>query len=107
VDKMVKRLHDYLKWQSERGMPQTSFPSGITKLTKMQGNERTGVLLLILLILVTTKYWLDWRQKKLKLRKNPTAVEAGYLVSALSHERFNNMIKALGLMITFESFIPP
>jgi hypothetical protein len=70
----------------------------------MQGNERTGVLLLILLILVT-EYWSDWRRKKMKLRKNPTAVEAGYLVSALSHERFNNMIKALGLMITFESFM--
>ena len=49
---MTKTLHHSLKWQSDDKLPRTTFPNGITKLAKLQGHERTGVLLILLLILV-------------------------------------------------------
>jgi hypothetical protein len=49
VDELTRELHSHMKWQSDRTIPRTSFPGGITTLTKMQGIKRTGVLLLLLL----------------------------------------------------------
>jgi hypothetical protein len=56
----ARELHSHLKWQRDQTIPRTSFPGGITTLTKMQGNKRTRVLLLLLLIFIL-EYWSNWR----------------------------------------------
>ena len=106
VDELAKKLHRFLRWQSDKSLPRTSFPKGITKLTKMQGNERTGVLLVLLIILVM-EHWSYWRIP----RRNPNAAvsvkadENGYLECALSSERFNNTVKSIYLLLTFEALM--
>jgi hypothetical protein len=99
VDELARELHRHLKWQSDRTIPRTSFPGGITTLTKMQGNESTGVLLLLLLIFIL-EYWSDWRNPG---RKGPK--DNGYLKSAFSEETSANIVKSLGLMLTFEAYM--
>ena len=106
VDELAKKLHRFLKWQSDKSLPRTSFPQGITKLTKMQGNERTGILLVLLIILVM-EHWSYWRIP----RRNPNAPvavkagENGYIECALSSERFNNTVKSIYLLLTFEALM--
>lgn len=113
VDKVAWQLHRHLRWQSDKGIPRTSYPSGITTLTKMQGNERTGVALLLLIILITD-YWADWRRSGHPQHKNktPKGDSPGYLHRALlqdgaanEEERFNNIIKSLSLLVTFDSYM--
>lgn len=112
VDQMAKGLHRHLKWQSDRGLPRTSYPSGITKLTKMQGNERTGVALLLLVILISD-YWADWRRTNDPVyKKGPKPNDPGYLKRALLQSgvsnpdaRFSNIVKTLFLLVAFESFM--
>ena len=68
VDKLAKELHRHLAWQSDPDLPRTSFLGGITKLAKMSGNERTGVLLLLLIIL-TMEHWAYFRRPVNKAKK--------------------------------------
>ena len=106
VDSLAKQLHRHLRWQSDKSLPRTSFPKGITKLTKMQGNERTGVLLVLLVILIM-EHWAYWRIP----RRNPRDAvalkphQAGYLDFALGEERFNNTVKSIYLLLTFEALM--
>ena len=106
VDMLARKLHRHLAWQSEKDLPRTTFPNGITKLTKMQGNERTGVLLLPLMILVM-EHWACHGVPLGRNKKKPNllAHENGHLEQALGSERAANMVKALALLILFESFM--
>ena len=100
VDETVKKLHQHLKWQSDRALPRLNFPNGITTLTKMQGNERTGVVLLLLIVFVMD-YWAEWRCDGDKIPPK----EPGYLVTSLGKRRVANIIKTLALMLAFESWL--
>ena len=100
VDVLAKKLHRYLKWQSDKGLPRTSFPRGITTLTKMQGNERSGVIVILLLILIMD-YWAASRKPADK--RGLKSTEDGYLQEALGFERLANIIKTLYLILTFEA----
>ncbi|MGL5719780.1 MAG: hypothetical protein ACRCYP_03170, partial [Alphaproteobacteria bacterium] len=70
LDNMAKTLHLQLRWQSDKNMPRLSFPQGISHLTKMTGNERTGVLLIMLLILCMESVEYEFARDK---QKDPTA----------------------------------
>ena len=99
VDALAKQLHRFLKWQSDKGLPRTSFPRGITSLTKMQGNERSGVILILLIILIMD-YWAASRgpPKKKALKSD----DNGYLLEALGFDRHANIVKTLYLILAFE-----
>ena len=101
VDRVARELHYHLRWQSEKNLPRTGFHHGITKLAKMSGNERTGVLLVLLLVLVMD-HWGHWRRPP---KSAPTSKDSGYLQEALGYGRASNMIKALSLLIQYESFM--
>ena len=98
VDTMAKQLHRYLKWQSDKGLPRTSFPRGITSLTKMQGNERSGVVLILLIILIMD-YWAAFLSPN---KKSLKASDNGYLLEALGFDRHANIVKTLYLILAFE-----
>ena len=100
VDGLARKLHRFLRWQSEKRLPRTSFPRGITSLTKMQGNERSGVILILLLILIMD-YWAAARAPATK--KVFKSKEDGYLQEALGFERLANIVKTLYLILTFEA----
>ena len=104
VDEMARKLHQHLRWQSDKALPRTSFPNGITNLTKLQGNERSGVLLLLLLILIMD-YWAEWRSRgnKPKRTRALRAGEPGYLHHALTPERASNVVKSIYLLIIYEA----
>ena len=99
VDALAKQLHRFLKWQSDKGLPRTSFPRGITSLTKMQGNERSGVILILLIILIMD-YWAASRgpPKKKALKSD----DNGYLLEALGFDRHANIVKTLYLILALE-----
>ncbi len=99
VDALAKQLHRFLKWQSDKGLPRTSFPRGITSLTKMQGNERSGVILILLIILIMD-YWAASRGPPSK--KSLKADDNGYLLEALGFGRHANIVKTLYLILAFE-----
>jgi hypothetical protein len=106
VDTLAKNLHRHLAWQSDPDLPRTSFPGGITKLTKMSGSERTGVLLLLLIILVME----HWAYCRLPVNNSNKKTEVkgsdnGYLEHAIGPERAANMVKALALMVQYEAFM--
>ncbi len=99
VDELAKKLHRYLRWQSDGDLPRTSFPSGITNLSKMQGNERSGVLLILLIVLVLDHWALYRRRGKGAIK--PT--EEGYFEDAFGIQRHANIIKSLYLLLAFEA----
>ena len=100
VDDTAKLLHRHLIWQQSDGTPRTSFPHGISNLTKLQGHERTGILLVLLIVFVR-EHWAFSYSKKKKIQ----AGEAGHLEEAFGSERFANMIKSLYLLITHEAYM--
>lgn len=109
VDEMAKKLHLQLRWQSARDMPRLSFPHGITNLAKMTGSERTGVLLLLLLILCIENVEYEMRRGK---QRDPTAVpesytkfDKGYLAHVLNPKRNREMIKGIFLLLCIEGFL--
>ena len=108
VDVMAKQLHRHLQWQSEKRLPRTTFSKGITRLSKMAGNERTGALLLLLIILVMD-HWSLWRRKNARGRLQsgnvPSESDPGYLEHALSAEVAANVVKSLSLVLTFEAYM--
>ena len=102
VDDLARKLHRHLKWQSDKGLPRTTFPNGITHLSKLQGNERSGVLLMLLIIMVM-EHWALWRLKGAsKKLKSLSPDQAGYLEQAMGDKRSSNVIKSLALLLSFE-----
>jgi hypothetical protein len=106
IDDLARDLHKHLRWQSEERLPRTSFYHGITKLTKMQGHERTGVLLVLLIILVMDHcaFFRLPRNRNGNVSKLD-AKEAGYLEQALETGRAANMIKSLALLLQYEAYM--
>jgi hypothetical protein len=47
---MARRIGRFLSHQSDRGLPGTYFPFGVTGGTKLSGNEYQGALLVILIM---------------------------------------------------------
>ena len=105
IDSKCSELHKQLRWQSDTDMPRTSFPVGLTSLAKMTGSERTGVLLVLLLILCMDSY-----EYEIKRSENPDYQfkkrnHAGWLSSRLTPERKRNVIKNISLVLQFEAFL--
>ena len=100
IDKMAKGLHKQLRWQSETNMPRTTFNHGVSSLTKMTGSERTGVLLILLLILCIESVEYEFHAKKRLGTK-----EKGYLVYTLTPERKQEMVKGIWLLLLLEAFL--
>jgi hypothetical protein len=105
VDKISKQLHKYLRWQSDDRLPRTSFSHGITQLTKMSGSERTGVLLILFLIMII-EHWESWRRDK-RLKNTGVKDEdiPGYIEESMGPELASNVVKSLFLLLTFDSFL--
>ena len=99
VDMLAKQLHRYLRWQSDGDLPRTSFPNGITNLSKMQGNERSGVLLILLIVLIMDHWALYRRTDKGAVKSN----QPGYFEDAFGTSRNANVIKSLYLLLSFEA----
>jgi hypothetical protein len=49
-DSIARRIGRFLSHQSDRELPQTYFPSGVTAGTKLSGHEYQGVLLVVLIM---------------------------------------------------------
>jgi hypothetical protein len=109
LDGMAKKLNLQLRWQSDKNMPRLSFPHGITNLTKMTGSERTGVLLIMLLVLCIESVEYEFARAR---QRDPTRTPKsypkfaeGYLVHALTPERNNNMVEGIFLLLAIEGFL--
>ncbi|MGL5935122.1 MAG: hypothetical protein ACRCZI_05820, partial [Cetobacterium sp.] len=102
VDLLSRRLHRYLRWQSESNLPRTAFNQGITSLVKMQGAERTGVLIVLFLIMVM-EHWGDY-EKDPKAKGDSEDIP-GYIERSMGLSVAKNIVKSLYLLITFESFL--
>jgi hypothetical protein len=102
VDLLSRRLHRYLRWQSETNMPRTAFNQGITSLVKMQGAERTGVLIVLFLIMIM-EHWGDYERDP-KAKGDPEDIP-GYIERSMGLSVAKNIVKSLYLLITFESFL--
>ena len=50
IDTWARAVGRYLGHQSDRGLPRTYFPNGVTGGTKLAGHEMNGVLLVLLLL---------------------------------------------------------
>jgi hypothetical protein len=51
VERLAKRLSEQLLHQSDRDLPRTQFPYGISTISQLQAHEAAGVLLLLVLSL--------------------------------------------------------
>jgi hypothetical protein len=102
VDLLSRRLHRYLRWQSESNLPRTAFNQGITSLVKMQGAERTGVLIVLFLIMVM-EHWGDYERDP-RAKGDPEDTP-GYIERSMGLSVAKNIVKSLYLLITFESFL--
>jgi hypothetical protein len=102
VDLLSRKLHRYLRWQSETNLPRTAFNQGITSLVKMQGAERTGVLIVLFLIMIM-EHWGDY-EKDPKAKGDPEDIP-GYIERSMGLSVAKNIVKSLYLLITFESFL--
>ena len=51
LDSIIQILSTFCQHQSDRNMPRTNFPKGISNLTKLSASEMPGVLLCLLLAL--------------------------------------------------------
>jgi hypothetical protein len=105
VDLLAKRLHRYLRWQSETNLPRTAFGHGITSLVKLQGAERTGVLIVLFIIMIM-EHWGDFEKN---VDPNRTANDEentpGYIERSMGAKVAKNLVKSLYLLITFEAFL--
>jgi len=104
VDDQCKKLHKQIRWQSDDEMPRTNFPHGIASLSKMTGNERTGVLLQLLLIMCIDNMHNTARRSRSKTRAFKPA-ETGYLVYTMGDKAFSNIVKHISLLLLFEGFL--
>ena len=60
---MARRIGHYLGHQSDRGLPWTYFPNGVTGGTKIAGHEYPGIALVILIMCNTTECITLFRQQ--------------------------------------------
>jgi hypothetical protein len=105
VDLLAKKLHRYLRWQSETNLPRTAFMHGITSLVKMQGAERTGVLIVLFLIMLM-EHWGEYeRAKGEALGHKEDECIPGYIERSVGEKVAKNIVKSLYLLITFEAFL--
>ena len=100
VDGLVKILHGHLRRQSDRDLPRTDFAKHgtVNGLAKMQGHERTGVLLVLLCVMVMD-HWALWRAGGKAKRGEHGSIEFGM------KELASNVVKTLSLLIELESFM--
>jgi hypothetical protein len=63
VEMIAKRLSEQLRHQSDRDLPRTSFPHGISTIAQLQAHEAAGVLLLLVLSLHCHIGWDMGREK--------------------------------------------
>ena len=50
LDSMARRVGRYMCHQSDRGLPRTYFPNGVTGGTKIAGHEYPGIMLVVLIL---------------------------------------------------------
>ena len=107
LDNLSRKVHKYLRWQSERSLPRTNFPQGICSLVKMTHNERTGVLLVLLLILCMDNMECYYRKHKTNRSQNVRIPphSAGYLVNEIGDTHFSSMAKYISLVLMMESYL--
>jgi hypothetical protein len=55
IDEWVRRIGRYLLHQSDRELPRTYFPNGVSAGTKLAGHKHIGVLVLVLHIMLKMK----------------------------------------------------
>ncbi len=113
IDDLAMALHCHLRWQSDSALPRTTFPMGLTFVKKMQGHERPGALLVLLIALVMdftvhTRNWLKDQQfgrRGTKRKRKYSDKEPGSIEESLGTERSSNYIKAISLLLQFERFM--
>lgn len=109
IDETCKQLHKQLRWQSQTDLPRTNFYTGLTNLSKMTGDERTGVLLVMLLILCIDSCQNEFRRCNTKSKDPDNIVfspgQPGFLTWKLGQQRKSNMIKYISLSLLFDAFL--
>ena len=107
VDAKCKELHKQLRWQSDTTMPRTNFPTGIASLSKMTGDERSGVLLLLLLVICMDNHhnWINRNLPGRSIDRKFKKGEPGYLVWTMGDELKQNMCKGISHLLMMESFM--
>lgn len=103
IDAQCRKLHKQLRWQSDKDLPRTNFPTGISSLSKMSGNERAGVLLLLSVVLCIDNT--HYGMRKAKSVRKVKQKETGYLIEVMGPELARNVIKNISLLLTFEGFL--
>ena len=104
VDNLAKALHRQFRRQSDRNLPRTDFAKHGTAngLAKMQGHERTGVLLVLLCVMVMD-HWARWRHKRASKKPVPKG-EHGSIEEGMG-DLASNVVKTVSLLIQMESFM--
>ena len=104
VDNLAKGLHRHFRRQSDRALPRTDFAKHGTAngLAKMQGHERTGVLLVLLCVMVMD-HWAFWRWKSQSKKSVPSGMH-GSIEEGMG-PLASNVVKTLSLLIQMESFM--
>ena len=104
IDQRCKELNEELRWQSCTDRPRTTFPTGISSLSKMTANERTGVLLMLVIILVMDGVHYDERREIApQHRFGPD--EEGYLTHTMKKKLQSSMIKHASLLLMFNAYL--
>jgi hypothetical protein len=104
LDEIVMRLHKHLRWQSDQGLPRTAFPLGVCSIAKMEGHERSGVLLLMLITMVM-EHWAAWRKSNMKGSDKLKHDQGGCLEIHMGKARAANVVKSLFLLVSFEAYL--
>ena len=104
LDRKCAQLHQQLRWQSDTDMPRTSFPTGVASLAKMTGAERTGVLLLVLLVICMDNVQNHARRDK-NWDKKFTADQCGHICYVLGDELKRNVVKHISLLLMLEALV--
>ena len=102
MDSQCKKLHKQLRWQSDEELPRTNFPTGISSLAKMTASERSGVLLMILIVVCVDNVHFAMRKDTQKKVKKG---ETGYLVDTMGQLLTRNVVKHISLLLQFEAFL--
>ena len=101
IDNDARTFHQLLKWQSDKDLPRTNFPHGITKMSYMQAHERTGILLVFLIVLVT-----DYNHAPRNSRQVLKSHEPGYIQKSIKDlGRLNEVVKGLYLCLVYEAYV--
>jgi hypothetical protein len=98
TERVLTELGFLLQQQSDRDLPRTYFPSGVTNLTKINAHEQEGTLLLFLLLLCSGlgSYWFNDKDK------DQTNMNAN--LGLLGDERTANWIWVFEGLMYYEEF---